>query len=213
SIDSTQTAVRYGQGSLGLPSPGTGTGTFRSNGSADMVTTGGVPGFDNSAPLGVSVLFRITANIGMLADHWLVSATDPPPLNSPATCPATTPSLPNYWCTGWFVRNEWYRLVYYATASGHTAAALPALPSCTSGVNCLSVTNITPANKQRSILILAGRSLTNPAGRPNGTLSDYLEFGNADLNTVFEQQPISTVINPALKKPFNDRIIVLDANP
>jgi hypothetical protein len=211
SIDPTQTAVRYGQSFLGPSSPGAETGTFNSDGSANMVTTGAVPGFDNVAPLNVSVLFRITANIGMLTDHWLLSAADPPPSNSPSTCPTTTPSPPNYWCTGWFVRNEWYRLVYYAAAQGNTVGGLPT-PACTTGIDCLSVANVTPAGKQRAILILAGRSLNN-SPRPNGNLADFLEFGNADGNTIFEQQPISRVLNTALKAPFNDRVVVLDANP
>ncbi|OGA70656.1 MAG: hypothetical protein A3G81_17805 [Betaproteobacteria bacterium RIFCSPLOWO2_12_FULL_65_14] len=111
--------------------------------------------------------------------------------------------------TGWFVRNQWYRLIYYATTAGHTAANVPA-PSCTSGVNCLSVANVTPANQQRAILVLAGRSVPGQT-RPNGTLSNYLEFGNAA--GAFERQPVSTVIDAALKKPFNDRVVVIDANP
>jgi hypothetical protein len=192
SIDSAQTSVRYGTGSLGPSSAGTATATFNTDGSANMTTTGAVPGFDNSLPLNVNVEFRIDANIGVLPDHPLLNSSDS--------------------TTGWFVRNQWYRLLYYAPALTHTAAGLPT-PSCTAGVSCLSVTNVTPANKQRAILILAGRSLSNPAGRPNGSLADYFEFGNADGDTTFEQQPVSTAINAALKKPFNDRIVVLDANP
>jgi hypothetical protein len=164
---------------------------FSSDGSANVTTAGGGPGADFFFPLNNPVHFLITADIGVLDDHDLLKTTT---------------------ATGWFVRNEWYRLVYYAPALSHTAAGLPT-PSCTTGVNCLSVANVVPANKQRAILILAGRSLRNPAARPNGNLADYLEFGNADGDTSFEQQPISTVIDAALKKPFNDRIIVLDANP
>jgi hypothetical protein len=181
-LDSTQTGVIYAVFFSGTTSV---TGAFNADGSADVTTSGAVPG------LGGSVPFQITANVAVLADHSLLSSTS---------------------ATGWFVRNEWYRLLYYAPALGHTAAGLPT-PSCTSGVNCLSVTNVAPANKQRAILILAGRSLKNPVGRPNGTLSDYLEFGNNDGDTAFEQQPVSMVVNPALKAPFNDRVIVLDSNP
>jgi len=68
---------------------------------------------------------------------------------------------------------------------------------------------VSPAWKQRAILILAGRSLTNPAGRPNGNLADFVEFGNADLNLIFEQRPVSK----AISAPFNDRVVVLDTNP
>jgi hypothetical protein len=190
SLNPGATAVMYT--SLLLPGTTSVGGTFNPDGSANVTTTGAVPGYDASLPLGVSVQFQITADIGVLADHALLSSSDP--------------------TTGWFVRNEWYRLLYYAPALGNTAAGVPT-PSCTTGSTCLSVANVAPANKQRAILILAGRSLTNPAGRPNGNLADYLEFGNADGDTSFEQQPVSTVINAALKAPFNDRIIVLDANP
>ena len=50
----------------------------------------------------------------------------------------------------------------------------------------------------------------NGAARPSATLADYLEFGNAAGS--FERQPVSTVIDAALKKPFNDRIVVVDIN-
>jgi hypothetical protein len=168
---------------------------FNSDGSVNVTTQGGAPGADFLLPLGVAVHFQITTDIAVVPDHdFLNASTDP--------------------TYGWFWRNEWYRLLYYAPALGTTAAGLPT-PSCTTGVNCLSVANIAPAGKQRAILILAGRNIkTNPpAARPSGNVGDYLEFGNADGDTAFEQQPISTVVNAALKAPFNDRIIVLDANP
>jgi len=164
--------------------------TMNSNGSVTITFSGTLPnidvqGWDSWA------LYRIRLKRSVIGDHPLLDAT---------TLGAGS--------TGWFARNEWYRLLYYAPAPGHTAAALPT-PSCTSGGTCLSVTNVTPANKQRAILILAGRSLTNPAGRPNGNLADYLEFGNADLNATFEQRTVSRAIGA----PFNDRVVVLDANP
>jgi hypothetical protein len=97
--------------------------------------------------------------------------------------------------TGWFMRNEWYRLLHYAVARGFTPeviASAPNVPACpttspsyTFASSCLSVTNVMPAASQRSILILAGRSL-NGAARPSSLLEDYLEFGNVTGN--FEQQ-------------------------
>jgi len=80
--------------------------------------------------------------------------------------------------TGWFMRNEWYRVLYYAVAQGDTATSLPTAPACTPSTNCLTVTNVTPASSQRAILILAGRSI-NGSARPTAALADYLEFGNA----------------------------------
>ena len=100
--------------------------------------------------------------------------------------------------TGWFVRNEWYRLVYYAVVAAH-AASSPAPRSCSP---CLELKNAT--GEARALLILAGRSLRG-AARPNGVLEDFVEGANADLDLVFE----SRAVNAA----FNDRVVVLDANP
>jgi len=176
------------------------TATMNSNGSITITLSGTLPNIDVQG-WDTWALYRIRLKRSVIGDHALLNPVDPPNQTPPGPCPVTG-------CTGWFVRNEWYRLLYYAPAPGHTAAALPT-PSCTSGGTCLSVTNITPANKQRAILILAGRSLTNPAGRPNGNLADYLEFGNADLNAAFEQRRVSR----ATSAPFNDRVVVLDNNP
>lgn len=107
--------------------------------------------------------------------------------------------------TGWFVRNEWYRLLHYATVSGHTAAVLPGgTPSCTTGTTCLSVTNLNPAGKQRGLLILAGRALSGQA-RPSSATANYLEAGNA--TGAYIQKNVS------LAGAFNDRFVVIDANP
>jgi hypothetical protein len=138
---------------------------------------------------------RITLDIGILADHALIDPGDS--------------------AIGWFVRNEWYRLAYYAVASGHTATVLPAARSCTTGGTCLSVANgdpartITPVGGQRALLILAGRSI-NGSTRPSAAIGDYFEFGNA--SGAFERQVVSTTDNASLKRPFNDRVVVVDKN-
>ncbi|MEK6243289.1 MAG: hypothetical protein AABM33_02225, partial [Pseudomonadota bacterium] len=123
---------------------------------------------------------------------YLKAAGDHPLLDASTTGPGAT---------GWFVRNEWYRLLYYATVAGHTATTLP--PSCTTMSTCLSVANgdptrpITPVGGQRAILILAGRSI-NGSARPSPTLSDYLEFGNTKGS--FERQTVT----PATAAPYAD---------
>jgi hypothetical protein len=154
-------------------------GALRTNGSSNISINVALPSRSNGT------LFRITANIAMLADHPVLK--------------------PNNATTGWFVRNEWYRLVYYAIAPDHApSGAAPRI--CTdAGLTCLQVANVATANK-RSILILAGRSLTGVA-RPNGTLTDFVEGLNSDLpsNLIFEQRTVS--------KSFNDRVVVLDAPP
>jgi hypothetical protein len=123
--------------------------------------------------------FRIRIDRGVIGDH---------PLLDPAAS-----------ATGWFVRNEWYRLLYYALSPGHSASAAPPRACST----CLHVANLAPAGGQRAILILAGRSLQGSA-RPNGRLADFLEGGNADLDLDFEQRPVNS--------GFNDRIVVVAAN-
>ncbi len=113
--------------------------------------------------------------------------------------------------TGWFVRNEWFRLVYYAAAQMSTAdGTLPGV-GCTKDSNCLRLTtapSTTVVWDKRALLILAGCSIASPpATRPNGTITDYLEFGNSDGGTRYEQRLISRA---AL---FNDRVIVVDTSP
>lgn len=110
--------------------------------------------------------YRIRIERLVLSDHALLDTAD-----------ATT---------GWFARNEWFRVAYYAVAQGHTATTLP--PSCTTGTNCVTVANVSPAGAQRAILILAGRSINGNA-RPSSTLADYLEFGNRSAN--FEKLPVT----------------------
>jgi len=140
-----------------------------------------------------SYAFEVTAEIGAFADHPLLDAST-----------AST--------TGWFVRNQWYRLPYCAIAPPHPESAAVSRACTPAPLTCLDVANLAPAAKQRAILILAGRVLAGQA-RPSANVADFLEFGNAANPGGFERQPVSTAIAPALKKPFNDRIIVVDANP
>jgi hypothetical protein len=102
--------------------------------------------------------------------------------------------------TGWFVRNEWYRLTYYAIAPSYAPGGSLA---CTTGTNCLTVTNLTPAGAQRSLLILAGRAIGTQT-RHNSTLGNYLDGTNATNNYV--KQSVSSV------SKFNDRFVVVDSN-
>jgi hypothetical protein len=132
--------------------------------------------------------FRILVEREVIADHSLLSTSA---------------------STGWFVRNEWYKLLYYSIASGHRISAT-APRSCSSSSTpptCLQVSNVTPSNKQRAILILAGRSLGTHT-RPSTDWADYLEQGtNFETTGLFTKQSVS---RPGA---FNDRVIVIDANP
>ena len=111
----------------------------------------------------------------VLADYSLLDSEDP--------------------VTGWFVRNQWYRVVYYA-----------AVPSCASmPSSCLSVAAGTGTRPARAIMVLAGRSLGG-AARPNGKLEDYLDsLENRDNDRSFEQLPVGA--------RHNDRIVVVEAGP
>lgn len=108
--------------------------------------------------------------------------------------------------TGWFVRNEWYRLFYYAVAPGFAPGGAG---SCTTGGTCLSVANVSPAGGQQAFLILAGKSV-NGSARPSSTLANYLEGGNASGS--FVRQPVSAGNAIAAAQRFNDRVVVVSSN-
>jgi hypothetical protein len=165
-LDPSQMSAEYL--SLGWQSTAvTASGAVANDGSADINATATFPGL-----LSLPISFRITINLATLVDHAILSSTDP--------------------AIGWFVRNEWYRLLYYAPAAGHTAAGLPT-PSCATGPpsTCLTVTNVAPTGAQRAILILAGRSV-NGSARPSAFLADYLEFGN--LSGKWERQAVTALL-------------------
>jgi hypothetical protein len=93
--------------------------------------------------------------------------------------------------TGWFARNEWYRLVYYGVAASNTAGKVATERSCSAlPADCLSVTSMASASNKSALLVLAGRSV-NGRPRPSATLADYFEFGNA--KGTFEAQSVSPV--------------------
>jgi len=122
----------------------------------------------------------VTFPIEVLADHPL---TDP-----------------NDTTTGWFVKNNWHHLVYYAFASNFLADG-----THTCANPCLTVTNLAPTGKQRAILIFAGRAL-GAQTRPSGNQNDYFEDPeNYDSDR--------TYVKPAISKITNDRVVVVDANP
>lgn len=148
--------------------PFTATAALASDGSVTISVASGTLTNIVSAGWGTIANYQLNIDRAALGDHALLDSSD-----------ATT---------GWFARNEWYRLLYYATAPTVTAANLPTAPACTTGGNCLTVANMTPSDNKRAILILAGRSI-NATARPSSTLADYLEFGNAGGS--YEQQTIT----------------------
>ena len=157
------------------------TSTLNSDGSATVTVAGSALPDVVASGWGTYANYVVSIDRAAFGDHALLSSTDS--------------------TTGWFVRNEWFRLLHYAVARGYTTEALaaasqkPACPTSTSvspiypfNSNCLTVSNVTPASSQRAILILAGRSI-NGSSRPSSALADYLEFGNRIGN--FEKLPVA----------------------
>lgn len=159
-----------------------------SNGRATLTFGATLPNIDIKG-WGTYANFRIRIDRAAMGDHALLD--------------------PNDSTTGWFVRNQWYRLAYYAVAQGHTVNSLPTAPACTTGSNCLSVANVAPAGGQRAILVLAGRSV-NASTRPNGTRANYFEGGNETGAYARKTVSASNAI-PAAKR-FNDRIVIVGSN-
>jgi hypothetical protein len=160
-----------------------GTAPGRPAGSVTLTFGATLPNID-AMGWGSSAQFRIRIDRAVIADHALLD-----------------PAAPG---TGWFVRNEWYRLVYYAIAPEHAASG-PAPRGCSACLRLAQLGLAHPAagGPPRALLILAGRSLSGDA-RPNGALPDFVEGANADLDLAFEQRSVNA--------GFNDRVVVLDAN-
>ena len=173
------------------PAPDT-KATMNADGSVTVKFRARLPNVD-AMSWGHKAEYWVSLERAVIGDHFLLD-------------PATTgPGA----ATSWFVRNEWYRTTYYAAAQANTASALASF-GCTSS-NCLRFNDPSLRNI-RALLVLAGRSLSNPAGRPNGALADYLEYQNVDLGTLYEQRPMrmSKLALPALNAPMNDRLILVD---
>ena len=167
----------------------------------------------NAMGWGTTAEFRLRVDRAVIADHCLLSTT------VGTNCAGND--------TSWFVRNEWYRNVYYAVASQNTPTVLPNVGGCTkAGNNCLrfiddNITNPpspTSADTDRNIrvlLILAGRRLGTQT-RPSSSLADYLEFQNNDLGTVYEQRTMRNTrvaMSPptfTIYAPWNDRAVLVD---
>ena len=178
-------------------SPGTVTGVsgaFQSDGSAVLTIKAQAPGLlGGPLLLPLTVSYCMNAQLGMLKDH--------PLLDSTSTGAGST---------GWFVRNEWYRLVWYAAAPMNTVDNL------SGGVPVGCVNNPLPGTQNclrfngtrniRALLLLAGRSVSNPAGRPNSNLRDYLDGVNCNKTFVFP----SFVCNPGPNQAFEQRAMRMD---
>jgi hypothetical protein len=114
---------------------------------------------------------------------------------------------------GWFHRNLWHHVSYYAVASSIAPDGTGACFEPPTTPKCLEVEYLSTSGKQRGLIVISGRSLTNPGGRPNGALSDWLEGENATFGgtsaTVYAIRDAALRIN----RTFNDRVAVIGENP
>ncbi|MGH8673993.1 MAG: hypothetical protein ACREVG_06760 [Burkholderiales bacterium] len=154
----------------------------------------------NDGTLSVSLTVTPPAPIGIAGVmYWLYVPWDV--MDDHALLDASTGSA-----TGWFLRNEWHKVLYYATAPGYTAAAAAPRACSDAGViTCLQVSNLPDPTKQRAILVLAGRKLSAQA-RPGASFADYLDVvENQNGDAIFLKQPVNS--------SFNDRFVSVSKNP
>lgn len=165
---------------------------LQSNGSATFtVNTAVLPDIVDSG-WGTYANYMINIEKAVLGDHALLSSTN-----------ATT---------GWFARNEWYRLVYYATSPSNTASRLPSGRSCSAATDCMTVTNLTSSS---ALMVLAGSSV-NGNTRPSSALTDYLEANNTTATGNSSHPYVSQTVRTSVATPtvqrFNDRVVVIGSN-
>jgi hypothetical protein len=170
--------------------------TMNSDGSVTVRVSATMPNID-AMSWDTQAEFQLRLERAIIADHPLVTSTD-----------ATY---------GWFTRNQWQRLLYYAVAQKNTAYSLSSF-GC-NNTNCLRFNeglNCTGGQEWcniRALLVLGGASLSN-ASRPNGNLADYIEYQNENGGTFYEQHVIRRPTNVATANgPWNDRVIPVDWLP
>lgn len=138
-----------------------------------------------------TVTRTVRVTLPTFGDHW-----------------ALAPSTSDAWW--WFKNSGWHHLVYYAVAPNHSPSG--ATHACTTGVDCLTVTNLSPAGGQRAILILAGRTLTGNA-RPSGTLAEYLDpVGITGIDAAINRDGDTAFYKAGANAAMNDRFVTLDSN-
>lgn len=156
--------------------------SLASDGSARFIAAASLPSVPDWG------YYYIQGSRPAISDHPVLSSTDP--------------------TTGWFVRNEWYRLLYYAVAQGYApGGSLSCISGGSESTGCLQVTNLADPTTQRAILALAGRALTSLSQtRPSNALQNYLDsVENQNANKAFVQS--------AVGRSFNDRFISVSKNP
>jgi len=109
---------------------------------------------------------------------------------------------------GWFVRNEWFRNVYYAVADQNIPDTLPSSSATCDSSNCLRFNDDTIRNT-RVLLVIAGRKLDTQT-RPSSDFTNYIEYQNADNGTYYEQRRMRAGKVVSGNSPWNDRLVIVD---
>jgi hypothetical protein len=188
----TIVAIRMNDGSSALPD-----GSVPPRGSVTIRFRATLPNISSNG-WGTVADFRMHLNRAVITDHALVNRSD-----------ATL---------GWFVRNEWYRFVYYAVAQANTGDWLPS-PGCSAASgNCLRYIDSGTYNI-RALLVFAGRALPTQSRQTSlqrNDLTNYVEHPNEDGGTHYEQhfaRMSSVPITSPITAPWNDRVILVDWDP
>jgi hypothetical protein len=115
---------------------------------------------------------------------------------------------------GWFVRNQWHQVSYYAVAQGVAPDGIGGCvsPKVGSSTDCITIyySHAPSDDIYRGFIVIAGRRLPGQAPRPNGNFDQWFEGENGDDFNGMNY----TVREPGLKinREFNDRIAVIDHN-
>jgi hypothetical protein len=179
------------------------------SGSVDIMFEGRI-----DVPAGTGTFLKNLADcgldvIGILSGILLDLRCKEVSINVPITLFADAPIVDaKHPDIGWFARNEWYRVMYFATARTVTPERGNSTPDCSSGDSCLELDG---QHNKRALMFLAARSLLGTAGNTRA-LTDFLEDAdpgssddpNRDGGKRFETEPLSAA--------FNDRAFVIQVD-
>jgi hypothetical protein len=193
-LRSFNTALALG----GINAGYTAAATLDSSGAAIVALTGSSPSSNGTSAPDASCGLPVAS--GFYCYQYVLSV----PIFLFADHPNINTLLDSTNATGWFVRNKWHLLSYYAVAAdvGPGGAG-----SCVTGSTCLQVAYHPSNGKQRAVLLLAGSAIAGQ-NRNSSTLSNWFEGANAGGVSPFELRSSTLVTN----RTFNDRIAVLSSN-
>jgi hypothetical protein len=133
------------------------------------------------------------------------------PITMFADAPVVNPRHPTL---GWFARNEWYRVLYFAASRGVTPGrSAGAQPNCDSSgpgpgsAECLDL----DGTSERALLFLAGRSLLGTVGN-NRALNDFLEDADPDNPPDPNRDGGRSFATHRITTTYNDRAIVVQTD-